>query len=394
MRTLTVSHLYPNPAQPLLGVFVEQLAMALGRQSRHAVVAGLPHMPLLRPAPRLPLRSSEGGLAVFRPRYLALPSLLLKQRWRPYLAALQTAAKGFEALPEVAHAHWLFPDAYAVARWARPLGIPSVVTIHGHASIGLGIKGVQTVRHREALAALDGIVAVSDELRELLKGEFGVPNEKIRVIHNGVEAKCFRPGSQEEARRELGLPLNRPLILAVARLSPEKKLERLIDAAALCSTRGLRFSIVGEGPMEEELRGKIALREMQGRVTLEGGVMHGKLPLWYQAADVVALVSAHEGCPVVVQEALACGTPVVSTRVGAVPDLVRAGENGLLCAPEAEALAAAIDAALARPWDRGAIAAEGMGHTWDAVAGRTLDFYRELAEAKGGELGRGAWAGR
>ena len=81
----------------------------------------------------------------------------------------------------------------------------------------------------------------------------------------------------------------------------------------------------------------------------------------------------------VVHEALACGTPVIATRVGAVPDLLSKPGTGLLCEPgDIGALADAIELGWAQTWDRNAIAAEGQRHTWDAVARQTLETYRQL----------------
>ena len=330
----------------------------------------------MRSAVPVPRRRREGAVNVFHPRRLAFPPPLRRVRWQAHLAALRAAR-----LPgpwSVVHSHWIDPDAYAVSRWEGARGGLLVATIHGHAALGLGILGRPSHLIRRALHRMDHIVAVSSELKSILTEQFGVREDCVSVCFNGVDTHRFRLLDKEKARRRLGLALNRRLIVNVARLSPEKRHNLLLDAVKECPERSFHLHIIGQGPLSEEIKASIHQAGLENRVFLEGGVPHEHLPDWFAAADLFCLSSAHEGCPVVIHEALACGLPVVSTRVGAVPDLV-GNETGLLSEPgDAGALAGALADGLHRSWNCKMISRAGTCHTWDALARHLLKLYHRL----------------
>ncbi|MCA1809103.1 MAG: glycosyltransferase, partial [Lentisphaerae bacterium] len=114
-------------------------------------------------------------------------------------------------------------------------------------------------------------------------------------------------------------------------------------------------------------------------VRFMGALPREALPAWLAAADVFALSSLHEGDPVVIREALACGTPVVAPRVGGIPETVPDNRYGLLCEPnDSLQLAHALDAAMERSWDRAAISRYGGSQTWDMVAERLFEICQSL----------------
>jgi glycosyltransferase involved in cell wall biosynthesis len=114
-------------------------------------------------------------------------------------------------------------------------------------------------------------------------------------------------------------------------------------------------------------------------VHLLDGVPHETLPLWYCAADVFCLASKREGCPNVLLEALACGTPAVTMDVGAAGEAVVDGENGLLVQPERIAsLAGIVRSSLTRSWDREKIAAGMRRRGWSACAEQVVEIYRSV----------------
>lgn len=381
MRVGTFSHLYPNAADPLKGVFVAEFVRALSRLVDGFVLAPVSSFPLLRSTASVPLVDHGGPMTVFHPRYLPLPGFLIHHRWRPVLAALRRSLASVPHPPDLLHSHWTYPDGYAAVRHAAGRPLPTVLTIHGHASLGLGIQGLSLPFHAKTLHATDRILAVSNELATILQERFGVPGDKIRVIHNGIDPAVFHPGDRTSARQRLGLDPGRPLAVTVARLSPEKRLDRLVEAIARVPNRDVQLVILGAGPLRKALAANIAALGLGRRVFLRGGIPHSDLPDWYRAADLFCLASEHEGCPVVVHEALACGLPVVSTPVGAVPDLLTPGETGLLAHASIAGLAAAIEEALSRTWDSSLIAAAGARHTWDSVAAKTVATYREIVPA-------------
>lgn len=378
VKVLSLSHLFPNASAPFSGIFVAEIVKALSEKVESEVLAPISWFPLLRGRSQIPQETKINGVPVIHPSYLALPRFALNFRWTTYYRAISRQLEARDFRPEVIHAHWLYPDAFAAAKWAKKRGIKTVVTIHGHASLGLGTSGVATPRIEEALQLVDQVIAVSSELKQAVCELYSVPESRVEVVHNGIDPLKFAWRPKEEARRTLGLALNRPLLLMVARLSPEKQIHRLIEAIAMCQVEGLQLYVVGDGPLRNKLAQKVNGMGLSSRVKFLGGVVHDQLANWFYAADVFCLTSAHEGCPVVVHEALACGRPVVSTPVGAVPDLIPGPDFGILTPDQPASIVEAISQAFCREWDQDEIANWGRRSNWGAVADQTIEIFRKV----------------
>ena len=130
-----------------------------------------------------------------------------------------------------------------------------------------------------------------------------------------------------------------------------------------------------------------AARGLTERVRFAGGQPQSKVAMYYSAADVSVLASHSEGCPNVVLESLACGTPVVATAVGGVPEILRSGENGLMVAARSPtALADGMRAALARDWSRDRVCRSVADRSWQAVADQVLSVFRSVLGTRRGSL--------
>jgi glycosyltransferase involved in cell wall biosynthesis len=152
-------------------------------------------------------------------------------------------------------------------------------------------------------------------------------------------------------------------------------LEAFVELAKLRPR--LRLAIVGQGPLKETLARRAAAAGVEGRVMLPGRCDAAGIAQWMRAADVFCLPSYSEGCPNVVVEALACGRPIVGTKVGGIPELVKDG-CGLLVPPrDVAALRGALDTALSRPWDSVEIARTST-RSWETVAAETLAVCRRV----------------
>ena len=136
-----------------------------------------------------------------------------------------------------------------------------------------------------------------------------------------------------------------------------------------------------DGSFAAQIRRTVVETGMAEHVEFTGKVGAEGMAEWLSAADVLCLASDREGWPNVVHEALACGTPVVATDVGGVPDLIPSSGFGLVVAPRDQAaLDRAVHEALSRTWDREAIANWGMSRTWETVAGDVLRQWRAVLE--------------
>jgi glycosyltransferase involved in cell wall biosynthesis len=166
---------------------------------------------------------------------------------------------------------------------------------------------------------------------------------RVTVIPPGVDLERFRPGPREAARRRLGLPLDRPIVLTVRRLTPRMGLDGLIRAALLVADRipGCLLLIGGKGPSRPQLESLIAKLGLEENVRLLGFIPDETLPLYYQAVDLFVIPSiAAEGFGLVSLDALACDLPVLGTPAGGIVEVLSAIDPELLfpdTSPEAMA---------------------------------------------------------
>jgi len=183
----------------------------------------------------------------------------------------------------------------------------------------------------------DVLLAVHEAEAERLRN---LGHSRVAVWPAPVRTDIFVRGDRQQARQQLAVAADEPVVFAATRLHPVKNLTLLADA---CADVGATLVLAGDGPERRTLesRGSRALR-------LLGWKSGDELMRWYAAADVVALSSNQEGQPIAILEAFACGRGVVATAVGGVPEVVRDGETGWTVPPrDRTALAAALGKALA-----------------------------------------------
>jgi glycosyltransferase involved in cell wall biosynthesis len=195
---------------------------------------------------------------------------------------------------------------------------------------------------RLRLAKLSGrcvnaFVAVSPETAAFARKRNEVDERKLLVITNGIELGRFHPEptARERVRRELGIDAGVWLIGTVGRVAPEKNHALLLRAAAPLLGPRHRLVLAGDGPLMGSLKDLVAELEIGAFVHLLGA--RGDVPDVLNALDVLVMSSSTEGLPLVVLEAMATGLPVVSTRVGGIPDVLDEGQTGFLVASGDEA---------------------------------------------------------
>ena len=180
-----------------------------------------------------------------------------------------------------------------------------------------------------------GVVVLSQHSRREVQS-FGYPDSDIHLIAGGADVERFAPAaSRAEVRRALGLPEGRTLLLSVRRLDPRMGLDNLIKAmpAIIARCPAALLLIGGKGPERGHLEGLIAKNGLQNHVRLLGFVADEQLSGYYQAANLFVLPTlALEGFGLVTAEALACGTPVIGTPVGATPEILSLLDPRLIAA--------------------------------------------------------------
>jgi len=389
VKILVYASLYPNRVWPNHGVFIQErmtrVAQAPGVELR--VMAPVPYYPPVpfgwRRAYRgVPRQEIRNGIVVDHPRYGMLPKV--SSRFHGDLlfrSTLSTASRIRSEFPfDIIDAHYIYPDAYAATRIGEVLGVPVVSSARG-SDINL-IGTIPSLRPlvQATLARSRELIAVSSALRNAMVA-LGSSPDKIHVIPNGVDSVAFRPVPMEAARAKLGLPAG-PIVVSVGSLVPNKGFDRMIRALhKIGSIPGQGASleptlvILGEGPEAARLERLAKDLGVGARVRFAGSVPHDELAPWYSAADCFCLATEREGWPNSVLEALACGTPVVATAVGGIPEIIRSERVGILVGVSDDEVAAGIASALSRSWDRQEIARFGAGHSWDATARSVLEVF-------------------
>jgi glycosyltransferase involved in cell wall biosynthesis len=252
---------------------------------------------------------------------------------------------------DVLHAHMFGSNVWG-ALLGRLARVP-VVIAHEH---GWSYEGrpLRRLVDREVVArGADAYIAVSAfDRRQMIEVE-GIPAQRIVLIPNGIPP-LVRNG--HDVRAELGLSAGAHVIGTVCELRPEKALEVLVDAARHLSD--VHVVIVGDGPEEAKVRNRAREAGVEDRVHLLG--RRGDVADVLAAVDVAVCCSDFEAAPLSVMEYMAAGLPVVATRVGGLPDLVREGQTGLLVPPrDANALADAVRKLLDTPELRERLGAAG-----------------------------------
>jgi glycosyltransferase involved in cell wall biosynthesis len=396
MKVLTFSSLWPNPMQPLHGLFVRERIKALAKLCPVKVVAPVPwFIPVkwfgsqYHKYTQVPRHERQEMLEVFHPRHLVLPKIM---KWSDGLLMFASLRQGIKRLRQefpfdVIDAHWAYPDGYAASRIARELAVPYTVTVRGSDMAVFAQERLRRMFIRRTLMEAQRVICVAGSLRELVIA-LGVQPGKIVVIENGIDPQKFHRIPQGEARHQLKLPQNAQIILSVGHLCELKGFHLLIEAVRMLQIAGkpetpaMKLLIVGGESAWEAYRDvlvkQIAEHKLQDLVVLAGPKPPEELKYWYAAADVFCLASSREGCPNVVLESLACGTPVLATAVGGTPEILSSPELGILVKRNVESIHRGIADVLGRTWDRQLIAEYArMQYSWE----RTAEKAYTVAEA-------------
>jgi len=397
MKVLVFTSLYPNNIWPNHGVFIRERMTQVARLDacEVKVVAPVAYFPPINfnwrwRFSQVARREFRDGLEVYHPRYFLIPKVgMTLYGWMMFLSVLPAVKKIQETFDfDIIDSHYVYPDGFAAIQLGRFFKKPVVVSARGsdvnlYRTFPLIRKLLQYV-----LRNADGVITVSQALKQSMI-QLGIPEQKISSIPNGVDTEKFYPMSKEQARRELGLQCSR-LLLSVGNLTPNKGFDLLIGAFPMVAEKldeeDVRLAIVGDGPFRNELEAMISRLRLEGRVHLVGAVPHAKLRLWYSAADVFCLASHREGWPNVILESLACGTPVVATRAGGIPEIIDSVDTGLLTVRGKSEIAETIRLGLQKTWHSDQIVKHARPHTWERTALAVRQVFESVIDRRTGRM--------
>lgn len=287
---------------------------------------------------------------------------------------------------DLVHAHGL-RAAIDCAVACRRAGVPQVMSMHNliRADI-MGRMKAAIYRRGEGFAvrASEKTFAPSEEIARHLRSTVDVDPSRIEVLLLGVGEPSDPRRSPEEVRREWGVPEGMPVIVSVARLSPQKALHVLLEA--LQRLEGVHLVVVGDGPLEGDLRVTAGSLGIEDRVVWAGfrDDVHDQL----RAADVFCLTSVWEAVSLAVQEAVLLRVPVVASDVGGIPELIQDEVTGLLFPKgDVDALVHALDRTLtdrAAAEERAEAASELLRSRFSTsqMLARLIDSYRSIGDVR------------
>lgn len=391
IKILVVSHMYPSVYNPIAGIFVQEQVKELIRQDCDVtVISPQPFVPFpinlinsrWNAYSKIPLKEIRDKITTFYPKYLTMSGksfFILKGLIIPYTTR-SFIKNNLNNDFDIIHAHLTgFHMGWLAKSLKERLNKPLVITLHGSKSTYPKEK-IRRVFMNKVLNSADKIISVSNYLKnKALK--YGIDVKKIIVIGNGISQRKFHPISKKKARTILGLPRDRKIFLNIASLNKIKGQTNLITAFLKLKQQldnKVMLIVIGEGELKQQLR-RTARKELDKSILFVGRRPHKEIPLWLNASDLFILPSFNESMPVSLLEALACGKPVVATKVGGIPEVINSEDYGFIVNPgNISQLCTALNEALEKNWDENKIAQYGSNFTWDKMASELIKTYKNI----------------
>ena len=381
-RILCFSSLYPSSALPRHGIFIENRMRSLAESGRVdlKILSPTPWFPLANKAfgkygafARVPDTDERFGLEILYPRYPTIPKIgmsiapfLMARALRRPIERMMNNGFDFDILD----CYYFYPDGVAAAWLGQTLGKPVIISALGN-DLSL-IPNHQRPRRMIQWAAsqASGMTTVCQALKDALV-DLGVEAERVDVVLHGVDLELFQPPQDRQAvRADVGFRRN--TLLSVGHLIERKGHHIAIEA--LAHLPDVDLVIIGDGEEEDNLKRQVKRLNLADRVRFLGHVDQRKLPIYYGAADALVLASSREGIANVMIESLACGTPVLATKVWGAPEVIVVPEAGVLIEKrEPESLVAAARQLFANYPDRQATRRFATRFSWEQT---TTDHLR------------------
>ena len=403
MKILMISREYPPNNYGGAGVHVEHLARELARMEQVEI----------RCFGEQNETGGDGRPAVqgyaINAELLAALDGRLRKAVDPVVVNAAMLAAPVDA--DIVHCHTWY--SMLAGLWIKILhGIPLVITTHSleplrpwkQEQLGRGYE-LSSWIEKTAYAAADRIIAVSETTRKEVLSCYPMDPEKVSVVHNGIDLARFKALDAGPVLQEYGVDPAKPYILFVGRITRQKGIIHLVRAlrylrsdapVVLCAGAPDTPEIARE--MEAAVKGLQAVRKNVRWIAEMVPV--SKLVAFYSGAALFVCPSVYEPFGIINLEAMACGTPVVATKVGGIPEAVADGETGILVPFEQKPppdfdprdperlsrdLAEAIDHLMADPQARKRMGAAGRRRveahfSWESIAQRTLDIYSRVVD--------------
>ncbi len=386
LRILSFSSLYPNTLQPRHGIFVENRLKHLIEHYpvELTVVAPVPWFPFKAPCfgqyavyAQVPAQEQRHNIQVYHPRYPVIPKIgmnltpeLMFQATRGLIKQLHQQHR-FQLIDS----HYIYPDGVCAVKLAQMLNLPVTMTARGN-DITLCPqyrKPRRMIRH--AIDYSDAVISVCQFLANEID-KLDIHQPRNLVMRNGVDLQRFTPKPREAIRQRL--KLDKFTLIAVGHFIERKGQHLIIEA--LRELPDVQLLLIGDGPMQDELQRLIHDYQLQSQVNIIGALPQTELADYYSAADCMVLASSREGWANVLLEAMACGTPVIATRVSGTPEVVLNDTAGQLITRSPQGIIAGLQQLRANYPQRQAVRHYAEQFSWDQTSASLYQLFCQLID--------------
>ncbi|MFV1871987.1 MAG: glycosyltransferase [Oleiphilus sp.] len=362
MNILVVTNLYPLPWEPNRATFNKQQFDRLADKHDVDIVVPIAWMDYWKHRQHLKASTPENIKYVC---YWYIPKIVQSFfGWFMFWSVwFQTRKDLKEKAYDAILGSWAHPDGFTAAQIAKRLGIPYFIKVHGS---DINILTQQPKRRRqiaEVCQSAKHVFTPSDALKEKVIG-LGVSNSSVSRIYNGVNPHLFYLDSSSSGVQQG----ERNHFLFVGNLKRDKGVLDLMLAYKKYLELGGEYLLtyIGAGPEAQKLSLLASEFGIKDKVTFRGALAHENVAAYVRSCSALILPSYHEGVPNVLLEAANCGVPVISTKVGGIPEVVESNITGILFeAGDVDELKTAMISFSSIEWDKELIAQKGKAFSWD-----------------------------
>jgi len=313
-------------------------------------------------------------------RYFRVPGIGTRFEAFAYARAIRglLAAEISEFKPDVIDAHDLYPDGVAVLSAARKTNIPVAVTAHGRdVKVTARLPAIHE-KLQDALPSAAVVIAATTDLAGDLKGQ-GIFRQDVEIIENGIDLTYFRPGSRENARRELGLEADGHHLVHAGNLTSASAVKLLLAAmVAEDAPSQPTVHFLGDGPERKRYERLSRVMGLKERAVFHGRVKRERVALFLAASNGAVALGRSTGAVQAVRESLACRVPVLAADIPAMREMVTPFRQGVLEKLDLLGVKRGIAKLLDRDWDLPAVEPRG----WERVGVEILGCFGPLFSRK------------
>ena len=398
-KVLILTRSFPTKQNPVAAIWLLNQLEELKKYCEVKVVfpyAYIPKTRFLNPYHRfsgMPEKESIKGIEVYHPKYFMIPRALFKLALLHWYLAIEIFLSYFPSKkvvdsimkkwdPDIVHIQGALSEGLIGNMIKKRYKKPLLLTVVGEDITFYPKKFPSSLFVRLTLNNVNTIICQSAFLKNEIK-KLGIKNKEFNIIPMGAKAEDFKPRDKSKSRKKLNLPQDKKIILFVGHLVERKGVKYLIHAISsiIKKEKDAMFYIIGTGYQEESLRKLANVEGLGSYVKFLGQKTNAEVADYMNASDLLVLPSLNEGLPVVVYEALSCGTPVVATEVAGTPELVSSDVGFLVKPKDAEALQQKILLALNKKWNTKKILERAKEFSTKVTEKKVFDVYKRFLKA-------------